>query len=78
MVRHWVLIPAFIGSSPVRSVLKMEVNHVDFKTVITTFDALAILTFFLLGRDNSNEKDAVAVWGSLIALFLVNIFAIWR
>ena len=46
------------------------------KTVITTFDALAILTFFLLGRDNSNEKDAVAVWGSLIALFLVNIFGI--
>nr|DAZ50862.1 MAG TPA: hypothetical protein [Caudoviricetes sp.]DAZ59669.1 MAG TPA: hypothetical protein [Caudoviricetes sp.] len=48
------------------------------KTVITTFDALAILTFFLLGRDSSNEKDAVAVWGSLIALFLVNIFAMWR
>ena len=47
------------------------------KTVIT-FDALAILTFFLLGRDSRNEKDAVAVWGSLIALFLVNIFAMWR
>lgn len=31
MVRHLVLIQAFIGSSPVRAVLKMEVNHVDFK-----------------------------------------------
>lgn len=31
MVRHWVLIPAFIGSSSVRAVLKMEVNYVDFK-----------------------------------------------
>ena len=48
------------------------------KTVITTFDALAILTFFLLGRGSSNEKGAVAVWGSLITLFLVNIFAMWR
>jgi hypothetical protein len=48
------------------------------KTVITTFDAIVILTFFLLGRDSRNEKDAVAVWGSLIALFLVNIFAMWR
>lgn len=48
------------------------------KTVITTFDALTILTFFLLGRDNSNEKGSVAVWGSLIALFFANIFAMWR
>lgn len=47
------------------------------KTVITTFDALAILTFYFLGRDSSNEKGAVAVWGSLIVLFFANIYAMW-
>lgn len=53
------------------------------KTVITTFDALAILTFSFLGRDSSNEKGVVAVWRLLIALFFIvlffaNIYAMWR
>lgn len=48
------------------------------KTVITTFDALLMLLLFLLARESKKDEGYVVFTTMFIALFMANIFAMWR
>lgn len=48
------------------------------KTVITTFDALWVLLLFLLASGRKKDEEDVVFTTMFIALFLANMFAMWR
>ena len=49
-----------------------------FKTVITTFDALWVLLLFFLPLERKKDEGDVVFTTMFIALFLANMFAMWR
>ena len=47
------------------------------KTVITTLDILLILLFLMFGKTAKDRTTAIG-FGSMIVLFIANIFMMWN